>query len=56
MFSAYERVTALKFGRAVASVELWRNGSGTAAPAENCRFPPKFWDELLKKISLFTFF
>ena len=44
MISAHKRVTVLKFGTAVAFVEnnmeLCRNGGGTAAPAENRRFPP----------------
>ena len=46
IISAHKRVTALKFGTAVAFVEnkmeLRRNGGGTAAPSENRCFPPKF--------------
>ena len=41
MISVQIRLTALKFGIAVAFVknnmELWRNGDGTAATAENRR-------------------
>ena len=41
MISAHKRVITLKFGTAVAflenNMELWRNGSGSAAPAANRR-------------------
>ena len=47
MISVHKRVTALNFGTAVAFVEnnmeLGRNGGGTAAPAENRRFPLIFF-------------
>ncbi len=46
MISVQIRVTDLKFGIAVAFVnnnmELWRNGGGTAANAENRRLSLKF--------------
>ncbi len=54
MISAHKRVTALKFSTAIAFVEnimeLLRNGGGTAAPAENRRFPPKFFLPFFAKL------
>ncbi len=54
MISVQIRVTALKFGIAVAFVknnmELWRNGGGTAATAENRRLPPKFFLPFLAEL------
>ncbi len=57
MISVQIRVTALKFGIAVAFVknnrELRRKGGGTAATAENRRLPPKFFFAISRRIRQF---